>query len=86
MKLSRFEEMAVVHAPWFFSLVLALYGLLIGLSKRAGAELQFIVLLCSALICMSMYCVCYLLAKGLSGGEVRRGELPQSQSLPTALE
>ena len=54
--MSKFDKLALVGSPWFFGVVLIICGFII-----QGDE--FLLLLCTGLICMSLFCVCSLLVK-----------------------
>lgn len=61
MKLPKIEKMLLLSCPWFFGMVLIVSGIVTALTKTE----QFLTLLlvCSGLTCISIYCVCVLLMK-----------------------
>jgi len=67
MSLKKSEKLSYVGGPFLFSIVLIICGIIV--SKAAPERLHGIVLICSGLICMSLYCVCGLLAKMVDSGK-----------------
>lgn len=61
MSLKKSDKLSYVGAPFFFGMVLVICGTYISLTFPE--RLHGILLICSGLICMSLYCVCALLAK-----------------------
>ena len=58
--MSKFEKLVYVGCPWFFGMVLVVVALL-NASEMETANVLLVV--CSGLICMSLFCVCSLLVK-----------------------
>ena len=61
MGLTKFEKLTYVGGPWFFGIVIIICGIIVSIANPE--RLRGILLICSGLICMSLYCVCALLAK-----------------------
>ena len=61
MSLTKFEKLVYVGCPWFFSVVMIVCGIIV--TKINPKILDGVLLMCSGLICMSLFCVCALLAK-----------------------
>ena len=59
--MTKFEKLTLVGAPWFFGIVMTVCGAIVQIA--APDRLHGMLLICSGLICMSIYCVCSLLAK-----------------------
>lgn len=57
--MKKFEKLIYVGCPWFFGTVLILCGLIV----TSNAKLEGLLLICTGLICVSLYCVCSILAK-----------------------
>ena len=54
--MSKLDKLALVGSPWFFGVVLIICAFIV-----RGDE--FLLLVCTGLICMSLFCVCSLLLK-----------------------
>ena len=54
--MSKFDKLALVGSPWVFGIGLIIVAFIVG-----GDE--FLLLACTGLICMSLFCVCSLLLK-----------------------
>lgn len=61
MKLSRFEKIVYMGCPWLFGVVAIAGGGILTVTRPH--ELQGVILASSGLICMSLVCVCALLAR-----------------------
>lgn len=61
MGLTKLEKLVYIGCPWFFGIVLIICGIFVA-SYRADTLIGML-LICSGLICMSLYCVAALLAK-----------------------
>ena len=61
MKLSKMERFSYVGSPWFFGMVLTVCGIIISFMRPTA--FQGIMLVCAGLVCVSIYCVCALLAR-----------------------
>ena len=61
MKLTKLEQISCLIAPCFFGIVLIICGIIV--TYKDPIRIHGIMLVCSGLICMSLYCVCLLLAK-----------------------
>ena len=59
--MTKLEKLTLVGAPWFFGIVMTICGIIVQTS--APERLHGLLLICSGLICMSMYCICNLLVK-----------------------
>ena len=59
--LTKLEKITYLGCPWFFGVVLVVCGIFVTGANATG--LQGILLICTGLLCMSLYCVCALLAK-----------------------
>lgn len=59
--MKKFEKLVYVGCPWFFGMVLIVCGLII--QGGTQTKLYGLLLICTGLICTSIYCVCSLLAK-----------------------
>ena len=63
MKLTKLEKLVYVGCSWFFGMVMIVSGMI---AIRANpVSIRGTVLICSGLICMSLYCICALLAKSI---------------------
>ena len=62
MTLSKCERAIYVGAPWLFGVVLTITGIIATAARPQ--ELHGILLICSGLVCTSLFCACSLLAKG----------------------
>lgn len=61
MSLTKFEKLIYVGCPWLFGIVTIISGIIV---TRANPErLHGMLLICSGLICMSLFCICALLTK-----------------------
>ena len=69
MPLKSHEKFSYLWAPWIFALVLTIFGIIVNSSNPAG--LHGVLLICSGLICMSLFSVCSLLVKSL---EIAKGQ------------
>lgn len=61
MRLSKMDKLVYVGAPWFFGVILTVLGIYV--SKIAPEKLHGIIMICTGLVCVSLYCVCALLSK-----------------------
>jgi hypothetical protein len=61
MKLSKMEKLSYVGSPWFFGMVLTICGIIISFMRPVS--FQGIALICAGLVCISIYCICALLAR-----------------------
>ena len=61
MRLSDFEKMSLAYAPLWFAILLIVSGMVVSFFNPG--PLHGIIMVCSGLICMSMYCICALLVK-----------------------
>ena len=61
MKLTKIEKLVYVGCSWFFGMVMIISGMIT--SRANPLSLHGVILICSGLICMSLYCVCALIAK-----------------------
>ncbi len=61
--MKKFEKLVYVGCPWFFGVVLITCGLIV--QSGTQTKLHGLLLICTGLICMSIYCVCSLLAKSI---------------------
>ncbi|MBL7197794.1 MAG: hypothetical protein ISS47_06815 [Candidatus Omnitrophica bacterium] len=61
MNLPRFEKLIFFGCPWLFGMVMIISG--IAVRRSSTNKLLSILLVCSGLICMSLYCVCALIVK-----------------------
>ena len=59
--MKKFEKLVYVGCPWFFGAVLTVCGLIVQNGNQT--KLDGLLLICTGLICMSIYCVCSILAK-----------------------
>jgi len=59
--MKKMERLTYLGAPWFFAIVMIICGIIV--SNARPEKLHGIILICSGLICMSLFCVCALLAK-----------------------
>ena len=64
MSLTKLEKISYVGGPWFFGVTLIICGIIV--TNINPASFQGVLLICSGLLCMSIYCVCALLAKIIS--------------------
>ena len=58
--MSTFEKLVYVGCPWFFGMVLVVVALL---NASEMETTNVLLVICSGLICMSLFCVCSLLVK-----------------------
>lgn len=72
--MKNFERLVLVGIPWFFGIILLIAGILLSiLSEQPSIST---LLICTGLICMSLYCVCSLLAKivQINSGEMNKSD------------
>lgn len=60
MKIGKFEKVLLLGCPWVFGIILIASGFFV---SRVNVGFLSTLLICSGLICVSLYCVCVLLAK-----------------------
>ena len=65
MLLSRFEKLVYLGCPWLFGMVLIVCGLVV--TGKGSGGIQGLMLICSGLIAMSIFCLCALVAKAVPG-------------------
>ena len=59
--MSKFEKLVYVGCPWLFGVVMVVTGIM---GMRTLSSIWYsLMLICTGFICMSMYCICSLLAK-----------------------
>lgn len=63
--MKKFEKLVYVGCPWVFGMILIVCGLIV--QRGPQAKLHGLLLICAALICISIYCVCSLLLKIVEG-------------------
>ena len=61
MGLTKLERLIFLGCPWLFGMVMVISG--IALRRSSTDKLLSILLVCSGLVCMSLYCVCALIVK-----------------------
>jgi uncharacterized membrane protein YesL len=61
MSLTKFEKINYIGGPFLFGIVLIVCGIII--TNTNPGVVHGILLICTGLLCMSLYCVCALLAK-----------------------
>jgi galactitol-specific phosphotransferase system IIC component len=59
--MKRLEKLIFIGCPWFFSIVLIVLGLIV--QVNVPEQLHGLLLICTGLICMSLYCVCSILSR-----------------------
>ncbi|MBU1262125.1 hypothetical protein KKG61_05290 [bacterium] len=59
--MKEFEKIVLIGCPWLFGVVLATCGIYVGFKNPE--RLHGILMGCSGLICMSIYCLCSLVSK-----------------------
>jgi len=58
--MSKFEKLVYAGCPFFFGMVLVVVALL---NASEMEDINVLLVICSGLICMSLFCVCSLLVK-----------------------
>ncbi|MFH1654518.1 MAG: hypothetical protein ABIE74_10775 [Pseudomonadota bacterium] len=61
MNLSKHDKLIYLGAPWLFGIVLILAGIVV--SYTNPYRLHGMLMVCTGMICMSIYCVCGLITK-----------------------
>jgi len=80
MALTPLEKTVYVGAPWVFGVVLTLSGIIATLTNIASkvprteeviatAQLHGIALICSGLLCTSLFCLCSIVVKNMESKE-----------------
>ena len=54
------EKRIAYWGPWFLGLAMTVVGIQVGL--KAPAKLHGVVMVCTGMICMSLFCVCTFLS------------------------
>ena len=59
--MKRLEKLIYIGCPWIFGIVLIIAGLFV--LVNAPEQLHGLLLICTGLLCMSLYCVCSILSR-----------------------
>jgi hypothetical protein len=59
--MKKLEKLIYIGCPWFFGIVLIVSGLVV--EFNVPEQIHGLLLICTGLICMSLYCVCSILSR-----------------------
>jgi len=59
--MKKLEKLIFIGCPWFFGIILIVLGLVV--QVNTPEQLHGLLLICTGLLCMSLYCVCSILSR-----------------------